>query len=78
VVDAAAFSGNDKQKLMALVQNQQGSDDDDEETGAPAPDSYKSHSGGILDVLADMKEKPRPSSLTCARPNPMPSRISTC
>jgi len=56
VVDAAAFSGNDKQKLMALVQDQQGSDDDDEE-GAPAPDSYKSHSGGILDVLADMKEK---------------------
>jgi len=57
VVDAAAFSGNDKSKLMALVQNQQGSDDDDEEMGAPAPDSYKSHSGGILDVLADMKDK---------------------
>jgi len=56
VVDAAAFSGNDKQKLMALVQSQQGSDDDDEE-GAPAPDAYKSHSGGILDVLGDMKEK---------------------
>jgi len=56
VVDAAAFSGNDKSKLMALVQNQQASDDDDEE-GAPAPDSYKSHSGGILDVLADMKDK---------------------
>jgi len=55
VVDAAAFSGNDKQKLIALVQNQQGDDDDD--MGAPAPDSYKSHSGGILDVLADMKDK---------------------
>jgi chromosome segregation ATPase len=56
VVDAAAFTGNDKQKLMALVQNQ-ASDDDDDESGAPAPDAYKSHSGGILDVLGDMKDK---------------------
>jgi len=56
VVDAAAFSGNDKQKLIALVQSQQGSDDDDEES-APAAASYKSQSGGILDVLGDMKEK---------------------
>lgn len=40
---------------MALVQS--GSDDDDSEEGAPAPDSYKSKSGGIVDVLVDMKEK---------------------
>jgi len=57
VVDAASFSGADKQKLMALVQSQQGSDDDDDEEGAPAAATYKSHSGGILDVLGDMKEK---------------------
>merc|ERR1719231_1497371 len=31
VVDAASFSGADKQKLMALVQSQQGSDDEDDE-----------------------------------------------
>ena len=38
------------------LHNQQGSDDDDDDDmGAPAPDSYKSHSGGILDVVADMK-----------------------
>merc|ERR1719272_2001409 len=40
---------------MTLVQA--GSDDDDSEEGAPAPDSYKSKSGGIVDVLVDMKEK---------------------
>merc|ERR1719281_2146367 len=72
VVDAAAFSGNDKQKLMALVQSQQGSDDDDEE-GAPAPDAYKSHSGGILDVLGDMKEKAE-SQLSEARKAEMNSK----
>jgi len=55
VIDAAAFSGNDRKKLMSMVQ--QSSDDDDSEMGAPAAASYKSHSGGIIDVLEDMKEK---------------------
>jgi len=36
---------------------QQGSDDDDSEPGAPAPASYKNKSGGIIDILEDMKEK---------------------
>jgi len=57
VIDAASFSANDKQKILALVQNQEGVDDEDSELGAPAPDVYKSHSGGIVDVLNDMKEK---------------------
>lgn len=57
VLDAASFSTNDKSKLLGLVQNMQGDDDSDSELGAPAPDVYKSHSGGVLDVLADMKEK---------------------
>lgn len=57
VVDAVAFSTADRQKLVALVQSQQSSDDDDDEPGAPAAASYKSHSAGILDVVADMKEK---------------------
>merc|ERR1719324_168204 len=47
----------DKQNLLALVQNQQGSDDDSAEFGAPDPAAYKSKSGGIVDVLNDMKEK---------------------
>merc|ERR1719272_1483895 len=47
----------DKQQLLALVQNGQGSEDDDAEFGAPDPAAYKSKSGGIVDVLIDMKEK---------------------
>merc|ERR1740117_2342110 len=40
---------------MALLQAQ--SDDDDSEFGAPAAAVYESKSGGIVDVLADMKDK---------------------
>jgi hypothetical protein len=55
VLDAAAFAGADKNKVLALVQAQ--SDDDDLDTGAPAAAVYESKSGGIVDVLADMKDK---------------------
>merc|ERR1719265_1855301 len=55
VIDAASLLGADQQKIVALVQSQQGSDD--EELGAPAAATYKTHSGNILDVLEDMKEK---------------------
>jgi predicted nucleic acid-binding Zn-ribbon protein len=54
VIDAAAFSGDDKKKLLGLIQNMQG--DDDADLGAPAPDTYKSHSGGIVDTLTSMKD----------------------
>merc|ERR1719265_1572653 len=57
VIDAAAFGSNDKTKLLGLIQNMQGDEDDDAELGAPAPDTYKSHSGGIVDTLTDMKDK---------------------
>jgi hypothetical protein len=57
VIDAAAFTTVDRKKLTALVQSRQSDDDDDSEYGAPAAASYKSHSGSIVDVLADMKEK---------------------
>jgi len=56
VIDAAAFSAKDKHKIMSLVQGKDGNDDD-MLVGAPAPDAYKSQSGGILDVLGDMKDK---------------------
>merc|ERR1719433_2031050 len=56
VIDVAGFAGADKTKLVALVQSQQGSQDDDE-LGEPAAAAYKSHSSGIIDVLEDMKEK---------------------
>jgi chromosome segregation ATPase len=52
VVDAAAFSTSDKKTLAALLQSQQGADD--EELGAPAAAVYKSHSGGIFDLLEDL------------------------
>jgi len=55
VMDAAAFSSEDHSKLVALVQAQSGTDD--EELGAPAEAKYKTHSGSIFDVLGDMKEK---------------------
>lgn len=57
VISAAAFSSHDQQKLMALVQAQQGADADDEELAAPAAAVYKTHSTNILDLLEDMKEK---------------------
>jgi len=58
VVDAASFSGEDKGKLLALVQSREATDGDDyQEPGAPAASVYKSHSGNIVDVLEDMKEK---------------------
>merc|ERR1719161_1609267 len=56
VIDAAAFSVADKKKLLGLIQNMQGDENDDEELGAPAPDTYKSHSGGIVDTLTSMKD----------------------
>jgi len=57
VLDAAAFTGDSKDKLLGFIQNAQGEESDDEELGAPAPDAYKSKSGGIVDTLSDMKEK---------------------
>jgi hypothetical protein len=57
VINAASFSTNDQSKLMALVQQQSGSDDQDQELGAPAAAVYKTHSSSIFDVLEDMKEK---------------------
>jgi len=57
VIEAASFTTSDSKKLTALVQSRQSDDDDDSEYGAPAAASYKSHSGSIVDLLADMKEK---------------------
>jgi len=53
VVDAAGFAAQDQKKLVALVQAQQ----EDEDMGAPAAAAHKSQSGGILDVLDDLKDK---------------------
>jgi len=68
VVEAAGFTTNDKQKLVALVQSQQSQQEDSEEYGAPAQAAYKSHlsaqkgsgpggENGIFCTLEDLKEK---------------------
>jgi len=53
LTDAAAFPTSDRQKLLTLVQSQQS----DEELAAPSSDVYSSKSGGIVDLLTDMKDK---------------------
>jgi len=57
VVEAAAFSGHDKTKLMALIQSKDDDEDSDLDMGAPAAATYESKSGSIVDVLEDMKDK---------------------
>jgi len=57
VVDAASFSTRDRDHLLALVQSQHTAVDEDLSLGAPAAANYKSQSGGIVEVLGDMKEK---------------------
>ena len=58
VMDAAAFSSVDKQKLVALVKSRQASDDDDDsELSALAAAAYVSHSSDIVDVLKDLLDK---------------------
>merc|ERR1719198_22257 len=57
VIDATALTTMDKQKLVALVQNKQGDEDNMDEMGAPAAAVYKSHSSSIVEVLEDMKDK---------------------
>jgi len=55
VIDAAGLASRDHEKILALVQAQQ--NDEDGELGAPAAATYKSQSGGIVDMLEDLKEK---------------------
>jgi chromosome segregation ATPase len=55
ITDAAGMAGTSKQKLLALVQAHE--EDGDGELGAPAASKYDSKSGGIMDVLEDMKDK---------------------
>jgi len=57
VLDAASFSNDDQKKLAAFVQSRENANEDDMEFGAPAPASYKSKSGGIVEILEDMKDK---------------------
>jgi len=55
VINAAAVQSEDKAKLQSLMQSS--GDDDFLSRSAPAAKSYENHSGGIVEVLQDMKEK---------------------
>jgi len=59
ILDAAAIGAGDQKLLTGLLQSQQGEDDEDSDLsfGAPSAAAYKSHGGGIMDVLEDLKEK---------------------
>lgn len=55
VMDAATLPSDDKAQLTSLIQAAQG--DSDDAAGAPAGAVYKSSSGGVLEILENMKEK---------------------
>jgi len=55
LVQASMIGSADVGKLTAFVQSAQ--QDEDGSSGAPAGSVYESHSGNILDVLQDLKEK---------------------
>jgi hypothetical protein len=70
VVNAAALSLHDKQRLLALAQNGAGAytneEDDAAELGAPAAEVYSTKSESIVDVLEDLRDKAQ-SQLSEAR-----------
>lgn len=57
LVTAASVQTQDKDKLQALIQSTQNSDDDFLSRSAPDAAAYENHSGSILDVLEDMQDK---------------------
>merc|ERR550514_1127449 len=63
ILDAAGVSLRDKNKLNSLLQANAKDESADEAKdeyaalGAPAPATYKGHSGGIAEVLEDMLDK---------------------
>jgi hypothetical protein len=57
MVQASVFSSADASRLTALVQSSSESDDDQEDTGAPAAAVYEGHSGGIVDILEGLLDK---------------------
>merc|ERR1719453_719765 len=57
MVEATSLSSADASKLTALLQNQQSSEDESDETGAPAAAVYKGKSGGIIETMQDLYDK---------------------
>lgn len=59
ILAAAKLNIEDKQHLASLVQAHEADADDDDflSRSAPKAKAYESHSGSILDILADLKQK---------------------
>jgi hypothetical protein len=57
MVEASMFSANDAQRLTALVQSSDSSEDGGDNMGAPSASVYEGHSGGIVATLTDLLEK---------------------
>eukprot|EP00929_Paragymnodinium_shiwhaense_P050820 TRINITY_DN255_c2_g1_i1.p1 TRINITY_DN255_c2_g1~~TRINITY_DN255_c2_g1_i1.p1 ORF type:complete len:672 (-),score=275.97 TRINITY_DN255_c2_g1_i1:81-2096(-) len=57
LVQASAVRSADAAHLTALLQSSADSDDEDEETGAPAGAAYENKSGGILESLDNLLSK---------------------
>jgi hypothetical protein len=57
LVEAQEVGTADASKLTALLQSHSGSEEEDEEAGAPAAAVTENQSGGILDLLADLQGK---------------------
>jgi len=55
VADAAALDGSGMETLTSLLQAKE--DEADGETGAPAAAAYTKQSGGIMEILEDMRDK---------------------
>jgi len=60
VMQAAFINADSKKKLQALLQQEPADDDDDAAAGGyvqPTAAAYESKSGGIVDLLADLKQE---------------------
>ena len=57
ILDAASLSGSDQKQLTAIARSRRSGDAEEDELSSPATAAYKPHSGNILDVLEDLKEK---------------------
>merc|ERR1719221_959578 len=57
LVDAAALSSSDAEKLTALVQSSQGSEDAELGLGAPDPAVYAGHADNIVETLKGLLDK---------------------
>lgn len=57
LVDGSALSNQDATRLTSFIQNSEDDGSDSNNLGAPDPNAYENHSGGIIGVLEDLMAK---------------------